>query len=49
MSAFTVSSSDCILLNNLIDGLRVGDMGWRPLGCVWGKPTCCPGQMGRAL
>lgn len=26
MSAFTVFSSDCILLNNLIDGLGVG--GW---------------------
>lgn len=27
MSAFTVFSSDCILLNNLIDGLGVGERG----------------------
>lgn len=27
MSAFTVFSSDCILLDNLIDGLGVGSRG----------------------
>lgn len=32
MSAFTVFSSDCILLNNLIDGL-----GWEQGRGQWGR------------
>lgn len=41
MSAFTVFSSDCILVNNLIDGL-----GWGWGGGQRGRPPQVPPQEG---
>lgn len=41
MSAFTVFSSDCILLNNLIDGLGVGQWGRAQPAVLsgWAEPS----------
>ena len=54
MSAFTVFSSDCILLNNLIDGLGVGRVGrgrgagTNPMSSVDGQTPQTPkGSPGR--
>lgn len=47
MSAFTVFSSDCILLNNLIDGLGVGHGGWG--GGSRAGPNLTSSWMGRPL
>lgn len=47
MSAFTVFSSDCILLNNLIDGLGGGTRGWG--GGSRAGPNLTSLRMGRPL